>query len=90
MRASDGMHELDGLTFGVKPTEGLQPKGFESVLHWIPGFTEISAYFVRQILIALMKVTHKALLKNGLLMKYQFLHFVDVRLLHGFSYLLFV
>ena len=28
MRASDGMKELDTFTFGVKLTEGRQPKGF--------------------------------------------------------------
>ena len=39
MRTSGGMKELDGYTFGVKAPEGLQPKGFESVLHTIPGLT---------------------------------------------------
>ena len=35
-RALDGMKELDGFTVGLKPTEGLQLKEFESVLHLIP------------------------------------------------------
>ena len=38
MRASNGMKELDGFSFGVKPSEGLQPKGFESILHPMPWF----------------------------------------------------
>ena len=37
MRALDGMKELDGFSFGIKAPEGLQPKGFEIVLHPIPG-----------------------------------------------------
>ena len=34
MTASDGMEELDGLSFGTKTPEALQPKGSESI--WIP------------------------------------------------------
>ena len=37
MKASDGMKELDGFSFDIKTPEGLQPKGFESVLNTIPG-----------------------------------------------------
>ena len=37
MRASDVMKELDGFNSEIKPTEGLHLKGFESVLHPIPG-----------------------------------------------------
>ena len=38
MKASDGMKELDGFSFGIKAPNGLQPKGFESILHPIVGF----------------------------------------------------
>ena len=38
MTASDGMKELDGFSFGIKAPNGLQPKGFESILHPIVGF----------------------------------------------------
>ena len=68
-RALDGMKELDGFTVGLKPTEGLQLKEFESVLHLIPLWKETAANFMRQILIALMKFTHKTLLKDFLLMR---------------------
>ena len=36
MTASDGIKELDGFSFGIKAPEGLQPKGFENILHPIP------------------------------------------------------
>ena len=34
--ASDGMKELDGFSFGIKASEGLQPKGLESIQNPIP------------------------------------------------------
>ena len=37
MRASDGMKQLDGFSFGVKAPKGLQQKGFKSALHPILG-----------------------------------------------------
>ena len=36
MTATYGMMELNGFSFGMKAPEGLQPKGFESVLNLIP------------------------------------------------------
>ena len=37
MTALEGMKELDGFSFGIKAPDGLQLKGFESILHLIPG-----------------------------------------------------
>ena len=36
MIASAVMKELEGFTFGIKAPEGLQPKGFKSILNPIP------------------------------------------------------
>ena len=37
MTASDNIKDMDGFNFGIKAPEGLQPKGFGSNLHLIPG-----------------------------------------------------
>ena len=37
LMTANGMKELDGFSFGIKAPEELQPKGFESILHPIPG-----------------------------------------------------
>ena len=49
--ASGGLKEFNGFNFGVKPPEGLHPKGFESVFHPIRLFTlaDINHCFIKLI-----------------------------------------
>ena len=70
MTATDGMKELDGFCFCIKVPEGLQPKGFESILNLIPGLMWLDCCMLSERDLDCFDEDHpQTLLNNGLLMK---------------------
>ena len=68
MIASCGTKELNGFSFGITAPKGLQPKVYESIMHLVPGQMGCCIHHKAD-LDCFVKVIHKTLRKDGLLMK---------------------